>query len=311
MTGMIRTIGGDLPSDLAGPTYTHEHLVIDSPLVAETMPHIHLGSVDEGQAEVETCIAAGVRTMVDAMPAGSGRGPEKLARISVLTGMRVVAATGLHTERYYEEVPWAGAESHEQLAARFIADVLEGIDQHDYRGDEIERTPMRAGVIKVATMAEMLTDRDRRLFAAAAMTASETGVPILTHTEGGLGGLTQIEELVGLGVDTARIALSHTDKIADLGYHRSMLETGANLCYDQGLREPEQTFGLVEAMAEAGFAGRLLLGTDGARRSLWKTLGGEPGLASLIVTARKRLGPDLVDQIFVTNPARWLSLAVS
>ncbi len=99
MTGMIRTIGGDLPSDLAGPTYTHEHLIIDSPLVAETMPHIHLGSVDEGRAEVEPCIAAGVRTMVDAMPAGSGRDPDKLARISVLTGMRVVAATGLHTDK--------------------------------------------------------------------------------------------------------------------------------------------------------------------------------------------------------------------
>lgn len=311
MTAMIRTIGGDLPSDLAGPTYTHEHLVIDSPLVAETMPHIHLDSVDEGRSEVETCIAVGVRTMVDAMPAGSGRDPEKLARISVLTGMRVVAATGVHTERYYAAVPWAGVESAEELARRFVADIEEGIDQFDYRGEQIERIPMRAGVVKVATMGEQLTDRDRRLFAAAAITTKTTGVPILTHTEAGLGGIAQIEELVGLGISSHRIALSHTDKVSDRGYHRAMLETGVYLCYDQGLREAEQTFRLVDAMLEAGFADQLLLGTDGARRSLWKTLGGEPGLASLITTSRHHLHPDLVDQIFVANPARWLSLATS
>lgn len=311
MTGVIRTIGGDLPAELAGPTYTHEHLVIDSPLVAETMPHIHLGSIDEGCAEVETCVVAGVRTMVDAMPAGSGRDPDKLARISVLTGMRVVAATGLHTERYYEAVPWAGVESPEELATRFIGDIVDGIDRFDYRGEVVERVEIRAGVVKVATMGERLTDRDRRLLAAAVITAAETGVPILTHTEGGVGGPAQIDEMIDLGAKPDRIALSHTDKIPDPGYHLAMLETGVLLCYDQGIREPGQTFALVEAMVEAGFAGQLILGTDGARRALWKTLGGEPGLASLIVTARNRLSSDLVDQIFVVNPARWLSLAAS
>lgn len=29
MTGVIRTIGGDLPAELAGPTYVHELLIID------------------------------------------------------------------------------------------------------------------------------------------------------------------------------------------------------------------------------------------------------------------------------------------
>ncbi|HET9258704.1 MAG TPA: aryldialkylphosphatase [Acidimicrobiia bacterium] len=311
MTGVIRTIGGDLPAELAGPTYTHEHLVIDSPLVAETMPHIHLGSIDEGCAEVETCVVAGVRTMVDAMPAGSGRDPDKLARISILTGMRVVAATGLHTERYYRDLPWAGAEDPEVLAQRFVADIEDGIDLFDYRGEKVDRTAILAGVVKVATMGVQLNDRDRRLFAAAAITSQKTGVPILTHTEGGMGGLAQIEELLGLGISPDRIALSHTDKVADAGYHRAMLETSAYLCYDQGIREPEQTFELVGSMVESGFADQLLLGTDGARRTLWKTLGGEPGLASLIGVARERLTSPLVDQIFVVNPARWLSLASS
>ncbi len=308
MSGVIRTVGGDLPADLAGPVYAHEHLIIDTPLVAETMPHIHLHSVDDAVAEVRSCIVAGVRTMVDAMPAASGRDPERLVRVSVLTGMRIVAATGLHTAKYYEDVPWTSEESPDDLAARFVADVEDGIDRHDYRGGTIERTDARAGIVKVAAVTESLTDRDRRLFEAAAITHERTAVPVLTHTEGGRGGMSQIEELVGLGVPPGRIALSHTDKVSDRAYHLAMLEAGVSLCYDQGLRQPEHTFALLESMVEAGHTGQLLLGTDGARRSLWATLGGSPGLASLYSDFAHRLGPELADIVFVANPARYLTL---
>lgn len=309
MTGLIRTLGGDLAVELAGVTYAHEHLLIDSPVVAETMAHIHLPSVDEAIREVQTCIGCGVRTMVDAMPAASGRDPERLSRISVLTGVRVVAATGLHTDKYYGAVEWTRSETPEQLAQRFIADIEEGIDYHDYRSDIVERSPFRAGIVKVASLSEDLSDRDRRVYEAGAITSQVTGVPVLTHTEGGLGGLNQVEFLLGLGVPPGRIALSHTDKVDDLGYHQAMLETGVSLCYDQGLREPDRTFALVEAMAAIGHGDQLVMGTDGARRSLWSTLGGSPGLAWLYDAARRRLEPELVGQVFVSNPARWLTLA--
>lgn len=309
MNDVIRTIGGDLPSDLAGPTYAHEHLIIDSPLVAESMPHIHLPSIDEAVAEVETCVTAGVRTMVDAMPAASGRHPERLIRISVRTGMRIVAATGLHTDRYYEDVPWTRQESPEKLAERFIADIEEGIDRNDYLAEEVERVEARAGIVKVAALTEDLSDRDRRLFEAAARTAARTGVPILTHTEGGTGGLNQIEELTGLGVPPQRIAMSHTDKVSDPGYHRYMLERGVFLCYDQGLREPETTLRLVAQMVEEGFGSQILLGTDGARRSLWSTLGGSPGLAALYQLVEEGFDAETSRLLFVDNPARYLTLS--
>lgn len=308
MTPVIRTVGGDLPADLAGPVYAHEHLIIDSPLVAGTMPHIHLDSVEEAVAEVRACVAAGVRTMVDAMPAGAGRDPERLSRVSVLTGMRVVASTGLHTQRYYADVAWTRDESEERLAERFVADIEEGIDLHDYRGEVVARSAARAGLIKVATLGESMSEPEERLFAAAALASTSTGAPILTHTEGGLGGMAQIDRLISLGVDAGRIALSHTDKISDRGYHADMLGAGVYLCYDQGLREPETTFALVESMIEMGHLDRLLLGTDGARRSLWSTLGGSPGLAALYLDYAARLGPDLASVVFEANPARYLTL---
>lgn len=308
MSQVIRTIGGDLPVEAAGPTYAHEHLIIDTPLVAETMAHIHLHSVDEAIREVQTCVAVGVRTMVDAMPAASGRHPERLTRISVRTGMRVVAATGLHTDRYYQDVPWTREETPERLAKRFIADIEEGIDNNDYLTDTVDRSEARAGIIKVASLTEALSERDERLFEAAAIAAAATGAPILTHTEGGLGGLHQIEKLIGLGVAPERVALSHVDKVADVGYHRAMAETGVFLCYDQGLRDPVDTLGLAAQMIDAGYSSRLLMGTDGARRSLWSTLGGTPGLASLYGTVTERLGEQAASSVFVDNPARYLAL---
>ena len=315
MSGVIRVLGGDIPASDAGVTYVHEHLIIDSPLVAQSWPHIHLPSVDEGAEEVRSCVRAGVRTMVDAMPAGSGRDPERLARISILTGMRIVACTGLHTSKYYDEVEWARTESPEQLTGRFVADIEVGIDRHDYRSADPDRTDLRAGIVKAGSLTEELTDRDRRLFEAVAITSEETGVPILTHTEEGRGGMNQIRELLDLGIDPGRIALSHTDKVQDPGYHREMLATGAYLCYDQALRwsEDNQTAWLIAEMIGAGFGERILVGTDGARRSLWSTLGGAPGLAWLragfpALLADRGLGAGDIDRVFVENPARYLSL---
>ena len=315
MRGAIRTITGDLSPGEAGPTFAHEHLIIDSPLVAADFPGIHLPSVSEAIAEVQPCVRAGVRTMVDAMPAGGGRDPMKLVEISVRTGMRIVAATGLHTDKYYRGVGWAKEEPAEDLATRFVDDIEVGIDLHDYRSDQVVRTEHRAGVIKVAAPGESMRDRDLRLFQAAAIACGETGAPILAHTEGGLGGMNQVDAFRTLGVPPNRIALSHTDKVSDPSYHADMLSAGVFLCYDQALRwEAENvTADLVLGAVEAGYGAQILLGTDGARRDLWTTLGGGPGLAWLhtgfVEILSRSLPSGEIERLFVTNPAHFLTFS--
>ena len=44
---------GDIDPGQLGVTYVHEHLIIDSPIVAERFPHIYLPSVEEAVAEAE------------------------------------------------------------------------------------------------------------------------------------------------------------------------------------------------------------------------------------------------------------------
>lgn len=316
MTGFVRTVLGDVSPDQLGVTYVHEHLIIDSPLVAETMEHIHLPSADEAGDELEQCSEAGVGTVVDTMPAGSGRGVERLVDASRRSGVHIVASTGLHTAKYYGTVGWANTEDAEELSERFVADLEIGIDRHDYLDASVQRTDHRAGIIKAATSASPDPSRDRRVFEAAAMASSSTGAPILTHCEDGLGAVEQISLLADLAVPFDRVVMSHTDKIHDLMYHRDLLDTGVCLEYDQALRHastPDNpTARLLYSMIAEGYLEQLMLGTDGARRSLWSSLGGSPGLAWLASGFREAMRQHGISYehqhvLFVENPARFLA----
>jgi predicted metal-dependent phosphotriesterase family hydrolase len=309
---VVRTVLGDVPSDRLGMCWAHEHLVIDGGVPKLVSPEISLQRVEDAVAELAPCVAAGLGAVVDAMPADAGRNVAKLAEISRLAGVHVVAATGLHHARWYGERHWGELLEPEELAGLFAAEVTDGIDANDLNGPVLARTAHRAGVVKVAGSAGGPSARDRRIFEAAAITIARTGTALLTHCEGGTGGLAQLRLLEDLGVPPDRVILSHTDKVLDRGYHRELLAGGAWVVYDQGLRSPETTARLVRWMVEDGRAGQLLLGTDGARRSLWSVLGGSPGLAALATGLGRRLagelGPAVMERIWVANPAAALEL---
>jgi 5-phospho-D-xylono-1,4-lactonase len=309
---VVRTVLGDVPSGRLGVCYAHEHLVIDGGVAKIINPEISLQRVDDAVGELGPCVAAGLGAVVDAMPADAGRNVAKLAAISRRSGVHVVAATGLHHARYYGERHWGELLEPPEMAELFCGELLDGIDAHDLNGPVLRRTPHRAGVVKVAGSAGGPSARDRRVFEAAAIAVARVGAAVLTHCEGGTGAVAQLRLLDDLGVALDRVILSHTDKVVDRGYHRELLATGAYVVYDQGIRSPDGTARLVRWMVEDGHEGQLLLGTDGARRSLWTVLGGSPGLAALRTHLGKRLadelGPAVMERIWVTNPAAALEL---
>jgi phosphotriesterase-related protein len=316
MNGTVRTVLGDVaPGDL-GVTYAHEHFIIDSPLVEDRFAHILLNDLDAAVAELTACAAAGVGTVVDAMPAGAGRDIERLAEASRRSGVHVIATTGVHTLRWYPGRSWANESGPATLADLFVADIEAGIDHFDYAGPVVDRTPHRAGLVKVGTLEPEPNERDRRVFGAAAHTHLRTGVPILTHCEEGRGGLEQIGLLAGHGVDLAHVVLSHTDKVDDRRYHRDLAQAGVMLEFDQGLRHPidddNPTVRAVLAAAADGYADCVMLATDGARRSMWTAYGGSPGLAALagelVPFLRDRgIDDDAIRTIMIENPARFFA----
>ena len=305
----IRTVLGDIAPDGLGVCYAHEHLIIDPSFTTHATPEFELSDVARATAELRDFRAAGGRALVDSMPCDAGRNVLKLAELSRAAEVHIIAPTGLHLAKYYDPGHWGNRYSEEQLAGLFLADIEMGIDAHDYGGPLVARTPHRAGVIKIATD-RTWTDRERRLFAAAAAAHRRTGAPILTHTEQGELGLEQAEMLRELGVNLAHVVLSHLDRRPDLDYHRAVLATGACVEYDSAFRwKPAQgnpTLDLVRTLLPE-FPGQLMLGMDAARRSYWRHHGGTPGLNYLLTDFSEQLRAagltdDHLHRLFVVNP---------
>ena len=313
---MIRTVLGDRDA-ICGMVFAHEHLIIDSPLVADRWPHILLDDVEAAVSEVAACRAAGVGLMVDAMPASAGRDVLRLAQIARRCGIDILCVTGLHHDRYYGPRHWSNHVDEDTLAGLFVADLITGVDQFDYTSPVVRRTAHRAGLIKVATSGDVPDRRDHRNLAAAAIASVRTGAPVMTHCEGGRGALAQVETLGAQGVPAAAIIVSHVDKAGDVAYAVDVASTGAVLELDQNVRQHAMggaapCLDVVAAVIEAGYEASIVLGTDGARRSLWTSYGGAPGLAWLadgfVALLRQRgLTDRQVTMVTRTNAIRALS----
>ena len=175
-----------------------------------------------------------------------------------------MASTGLHLETLYAEDHWSQLLPVDELAERFIADVVDGIDANDYHATTVvpDATPRRRHqgrwrwrVERRGTSASSRPPRRRIV---------RPGVPILTHCTDGTAALEQVRLLTGAGVPAAAITLSHTDKVVDRAYHREILSTGVSVEYDQAFRWPpgadNGTLTLLGWMLEDGFGDQLMLG---------------------------------------------------
>lgn len=306
----VRTVLGDIdPSDL-GVTDAHEHIIIAGGRPVEMYPDLLLVDVDKAAAELQRARAKGLCSVIDAMPCGLGRDAERLAQVSRRSGVNIVAPTGLHQARWYDDLHWSHRLSPQQMADLFSADVAEGIDRNDYGCPVVDRSHVRAGVIKVGGTDAFPTPRDAAVFEAAAISQVHTGVPILTHTEGGRCGVEQARYLQDHGADLSHVLLSHVDKVVDRGYHRELAATGARVEFDQAFRwkdGPNGTLQILEWLVEDGLTEHVTLGLDAARQGYWEVYGGSPGIAYLVdglsaQMAERGMGQDIQQAFYVRNP---------
>jgi phosphotriesterase-related protein len=307
----VRTVLGDIPPADLGVTDAHDHITIIGGRAVEMYPDLLLVDTDKAVEELGLAKAKGLRSVVDAMPGCLGRDPQRLAEVSRRSGINIVASTGLHQARWYEDIHWSHRLDPEAMAGLFAADVLEGIDRNDYLCPIVERTDIRAGAVKVGGTELFPTARDAAVFESAALAQQQTGVPILTHTEHGQRGLEQVRFLSDHGADLAHVTLSHTDKVVDRGYHRELARSGARVEYDQAFRwqeRPNGTLQILEWLAEDGLLGHVMLGLDASRQGYWQAYGGTPGISFLVdgfasMMAERGLDEAAQQQMLVANPA--------
>lgn len=290
---VVRTVLGDLAPEELGVCNAHDHLFIRSALMP---PGQELDDYDAAVQEATLFANAGGQTVIQWTPHGLGRRVDLLPKVSRETGLRLVAATGLHRAEHYAELPSV------DLAELFVRELTDGI------GD----SQVRAGMIKIASGFHGLDQHTARVLDAAAEAQRATGAPIGIHHELGTGADVVLDRLEGHGVAPDRIVLGHLNRFPDHQVHQELAARGAFLAFDGPSRANHATdwrmVDCVAALAETGYADRLLLGGDTTSARARLATGEGPGMPYLLTNLRprlaRRLGEDVVEQIFVANPAR-------
>ncbi|MCC3772013.1 phosphotriesterase [Streptomyces sp. UNOC14_S4] len=288
----VRTVLGDIPAEELGVCDAHDHLFLRSPL----LPGQELDDREAAAAELRAFRAQGGRAVVQWTPRGMGRRRAELPGLARETGVRLIAATGLHQAAHY--APGALERHTEGLAGKFVADLTTG--------------PVRAGLVKVAGGFHGLDAHARYVMAAAAEAHHATGSPIAVHLELGTGALSVLDLLCGqLGVPPERVVLGHLGRSPDLRAQLRAARAGAFLAFDGPSRAHHATdwrlLDSLAALAEAGFAERILLGGDTTTAGA-RSAGGGPGMPHLLSALRpllaEELGEEFAAQVFTGNPAR-------
>jgi len=253
----VNTVLGPVPASELGVTLMHEHLIIGFPGVA-----LDPRWIPDRAAMVAVCLEqvsaakrAGVRTIVDATSIDMGRDPHLLAEVAARAGVQIVCSTGLYSADYGLPVHFR-LMSGDDLAALFVSEIEQGIG----------KTGIRAGVIKVATSGPQMHDAERHALVAAAEAQKRTGVPIISHTNGG-GGDEQARLLIENGVNPRKVVIGHVDhKDSSARYLLRILRQGVCLGFDrvglEGFMPDWLRAALVAGLFRQGFGARLILSTD-------------------------------------------------
>jgi phosphotriesterase-related protein len=253
----VQTVLGPIPVEQLGITLMHEHLVIGWPgWVFDPLARFDrrkiAGVLIERLHELK---ALGVSTFVDPCPIELGRNPELAAEVAEATGMHIICATGLYTNRLGIPV-YFRQRTVDEIAEIFTRELTEGIGS----------SGIRAGLIKCATGLNEITRHEEKCLRAAGRAHKATGAPILTHTEAATMGNEQLNILASEGVDFGRVIIGHCCGTANLEYHLSLLDRGAYLGFDrfglEALFPDRLRIAALAGLVAIGYAKQLILSHD-------------------------------------------------
>jgi phosphotriesterase-related protein len=309
----VETVTGPVEVERLAPMLYHEHITLDNRdkpgLAAYWLPK---GSIMA--KELTAFAAAGGRSMVSLTNQCMGRDIIEMRRLSLLSGVKIVLATG-----YYTRPASPPIRSVKALAADFVRELTFGI------GD----TDIRAQVIgEVGTGAWPIGQFERDLFDAAAMAHRETGAPIATHTHGGKYAAWQLDRLMSRGVPAEKIALGHLDeglisgpnylgRLAMLARHGCFLgfDTVGITYYSEFMKRQQPSDEMrakaVRDLVDLGLSGQILLSHDICRPDHLVQNGGwgygHLFMRFLPLLHRTGIDPPTALTFVGANPVRWLA----
>ena len=275
---MVITVSGDKSVNQFGFTDAHNHVWIEKVDKA-----INQGPVLDQNGGILTELIdyrlAGGSAIVDCQPGGCGRNGNRLRELSSGSGVMLMASTGYHLHKYYPPDYWLFRTSEEKAARYFYDELTLGLSEIRQAGQ-----PVLAGLIKIACE-DSLEKSPLQLMEAAVEASLRSGCAILVHTEKGADAERIARSLQTFGLLPGKLVLCHMDKRPDFGLHQALAQEGILLEYDTFFRpqyNPEEgVWPLLESMLSRGLEGQIAIAGDMADESMWRRLGGYPGLTGL------------------------------
>ena len=292
-SGTAMTVLGPVPVGDLGITLMHEHILLDGArtwkcpchpdekAIAEQAVNIEiigelrmnpymnrdnvsLDDSDLALSELKRFQGLGGHTVIEATNIGIGRAPEKLARISRASGMKIIMGTGFYLEPTHPD--WLKAMDVEAVTQFIVNDV----------GGGEEQPQIMAGIIGEVGVSKDFTAEEEKSLRASARAARITSLPLSIHLPGWERlGHRVLDIVEAEGTDPRHTVLCHMNPShADLDYQRALAERGAFLEYDmigmdyyfadQDAQSPsdEQNATAIRALVDMGFTDRLLLSQD-------------------------------------------------
>jgi phosphotriesterase-related protein len=315
----VETVSGPVALDDLGRALMHEHVFVMDPEALQNWGHVfgplywdERERVDDAIAKLTRVREAGIRTIVDPTAPGLGRYVPRVREVALAAGLQVIVASGVYA---FLELPgFLAYRPTSAIASLFVREITEGIDD----------TGVKAAFLKCAVERHGVIGDVPRILEAVAIAATETGVPVMVHTNAAeQTGLMALEKLTGHGVDPRQIVIAHAGDSNDLDYLRAIASTGAWLGCDrfgiEHFNPLEDRIRTLTALLDEGYGDRIHLSHDAACFMDFMT--GDPFFADerpdyLLISNRvvpalldAGVTQEQIDQMMVENPKRFFGAA--
>jgi len=345
--GIVTTVLGDVNSSDLGVVLPHEHLIANA--TAQWTPPEDPGALEAALqtygmhnrgavqmapfsfreamfqldapvalSELREAAAHGVGTVVELSIPGIGREPAVLKALSRLAGVHVVMGCGEYVE--FAHSPYIAHAPAETIRDVLVSELVEGVGPQK----------IRAGIIGEIGTSNTPTAAELKVLTGAAMAQRETGVALNIHRSifpDPMGALAGIDHVLALGVDPAKVVISHADERPEPEFALAAALRGVMVELDtfgmeqwatsarQGDGYPRRAMDhdrldMLKALLDHGYLDQVLISHDLCMKPQFTAYGGW-GLAHLTVNIEPRLlagglSAEEIRRMRVDNPRRVL-----
>ncbi len=265
----IITVTGPVAVADMGITLPHEHIMVD---------FIGADSIRPGRYHADSVVAkalpfllelkmTGCQTLIDCTPNYLGRDVSILKRLSRESGMNIITNTGYYGAAGQKYLPpQVFTESAEQLADRWINEYKHGIDG----------TSIKPGFIKLGADAGPLTEEQKKIMKAGAITHLQTGLTIAVHSGDGNAAREALEIFTAEGLAPEAFVWVHAQNEKNFDVYKEMANKGVWVEFDGVSTEDiDRYVSLLKFMKEQNLLHRTLISQDAGWYHVGESGGGK------------------------------------